>query len=330
MAPTPASAREEEGIVRRLIALVATLVLATIATVAYAATPEVVLNDPAVNETSASASEGYLVWSANSEAKPNRYHSYVMAGAGSPVRIDPAGAQSYSAAIDGTTIVYQESTSEGEDLWFFDAITEVRSAPPAGVNTANVEYRPSLSGDRLLFTRTNVNRVSGLRGAWRKVVLFDVSTSTSIVLRKSPYRSTYLVSDQVNGDWATFESCGFRRGEFFDCQVFRYQISTEELVKIANPGVQQYAGAVSGNGTIYLVRAANDDHWVCGSHAKVVRYPVGGPGVVIATLPDGRDALTTFALDETGGSTTVYFDRLTCRDGRSGIYRIANAATVAP
>lgn len=315
---------------RRLIGLVAMLVVGVIATVAYAATPEVVLNDLAVNEGTSSASEGYLVWSANSEAKPHRFHSYLMAGSGSPVRIDPTGVQSVNAAIDGTTIVYEEATAEDNDLWFYDAITEERSAPPAGVNTLNVELRPTLSGDWLLFTRTNVNRVSSLRYAWRKVVLFDLSTGTSVALRKLPFRSTYLVSDQVNGDWATFESCLLRGGEFFDCQVFRYQISTEELVEIENPGVQQYAGAVSNDGTIYLVRTANEDHWECGSHARLVRYPVGGPGVVIATLPDGRDALTTFALDETGGSTTVYFDRLTCRDGRSGIYRIANAATVAP
>ncbi len=308
--------------------LVAALALATIATAAYAATPQVVLDDPAVNETAPSASDGYLVWSANSEARPDRYHSYVMAGAGSPVRIDPAGTQSRGAAIDGTTIVYEASTSEGQDLGFFDAVTEVRSAPPAGVNTPNDEYRPTLSGDWLLFTRDNVNRVLE-RNAWRKIVLFNVSTSASIVLQKLPYRSTYLVSDQVNGDWATFESCDSRRFVFSNCQVFRYRISTDHLVQIENPGVpqQQYAGAVSGDGTVYLVRTRNRDHWECGDHARLIRYPVGGPGVVIATLPDGKDSFDTFAFDETDGSTTMYFDRFTCSNGRDGIYRVPNADT---
>jgi hypothetical protein len=310
---------------------VATFALISIAIIARAATPEVVLNDPAVDEGTSSASAGYLVWSANSEARPNRYHSYVMADGGSPVRVDPVGAQSFGAAIDGTTIVYQESTSEGDDLWFFDAVTEERSAPPAGVNTANLEYRPTLSGDWLLFTRTNLNRESPGPSPWLKVVLFNLSTSTRIVLRKLPLLSTSLVSDQVNGDWATFESCRVsQHGESSDCQVFRYQISTEELVEIANPGVQQYAGAVSGDGTVYLVRTRNRDFHNCGDHSKLVRYPVGGPGVVIATLPDGRDARTTFALDETGGSTTMYFDRLACRKGRSGIYRIPDADTAGP
>ena len=307
--------------------LVAALALVTNATVAYAATPEVVLNDPAVRENTPSASDGYLVWSANSEAKPGRFHSYVLADGGSPVRIDPAGGQSRGAAIDGTTIVYEE---DFQDLGFFDAVTEARSDPPAGVNTPNSEYRPTLSGDWLLFTRDNVNRVS-LNNAWRKVVLFNISTSASIVLRKLSYRSHYLVSDQVNGDWATFESCGYRyrRGEYFDCQVYRYQISTEELVQIENPGVpqQQYAGAVSGDGTVYLVRTRNRDHWECGDHARLIRYPLGGPGVVIAKLTEGKDALTTFALDETGGSTTMYFDRFGCGNARDGIYRIPDADT---
>lgn len=317
-------ARERNaGRVRRLIALVATLVLAVIVTVAaYAATPEIVLNDPAVHELWSSASDGYLVWSANSEAKPTSYHSYVLADGGSPVRIG-----SFGASIDGTTIVYKK----GDDLRFFDAVTEARSAPPAGVNTPNDEYRPTLSGDWLLFTRTNSNRVSP-RHTWRKVVLFNVPTSASIVLQKLPYRSTSLQSDQVNGDWATFDSCDYRSAtnEFVNCQVSRYQISTGDLVQIANPGLQQYGGSVSGDGTVYLVRTRTRDHWECGNHAKLVRYPVGGPGVVIATLPDGKDAFTTFAFDESDGSTTMYFDRQPCAPFKGGIYRILNADTAAP
>jgi hypothetical protein len=252
-----------------------------------------------------------------------------MADGGSPVRIDPAGVQSAMAAIDGTTIVYGEYKGRDDDLRFFDAVTQTRSPAPAGVNTRYAEYEATLSGDWLLFTRSNVNRPS-IRNAWRKVVLFNVSTSASIVLQKAPYRSTWLVSDQVNGDWATFESCGLdRRFEYSDCQVFRYQISTDELVKIPNPGVQQSSASVSGDGTIYLERIRNRDHWKCGSRARLVRYPVGGPGVVIAELPDGIDSFNTFALDEADGSTTMYLDRVRCGRSRSGIYRIPNADTAA-
>ena len=312
---------------RRSIGLAAILAL-VVAAAAQAASLDEVLDDPAVNESFSSASDGYLAWTANSEARPRRVHSYVMADAGSPVRVNPNGTQSFGSAIDGTTIVYEEFDGEQNDLWFFDAVTETRSAVPDGANTPNDEYRPTLSGDWLLFTRTNVNRVP-LRDAWRKVVLFEISSGTSFVLETLPYRTAYLQSNQVNGDWATFESCAwdFRTGEFSDCQVFQYRISTEELVEVHNPGLQQYSAAVSGDGTLYLVRQGTSKNWRCGKRTKIVRYPVGGPGVVIATLPEDRDAFTTFALDEVGGSTTLYVDRTNCRNGRQGIYRIPDADT---
>ena len=137
---------------RRLLGLGLTLALISVAGIAAAATPEVVLNDPAVNEVGPSASDGYLVWSADSEARPNRTNSYVMATGGDPVRINPAGTQSYEAAIDGTTVVYQEASSDGADIWFYDVLTEERTPAPSGVNTAGWEFRPTLSGNWLLYT----------------------------------------------------------------------------------------------------------------------------------------------------------------------------------
>ena len=59
---------------QRLIVLASLLTLLT-AGIALAAIPEVVLDHPKVDEGPSSASDGFLVWSANSEAKPNRYHS---------------------------------------------------------------------------------------------------------------------------------------------------------------------------------------------------------------------------------------------------------------
>lgn len=150
------------GSVRRLVGLSARLVLVSIAAIASAATSETVLNEPGVDEVDPSASDGYLVWTADSEARPFRYHSYVMADGGAPVRINPAGTESPAVSIDGATIVYQEDTSKpfNEDLWFFDPVTETRTAPPSGVNTPKSEYEPSLPGDWLLFTRDNGNRAS--------------------------------------------------------------------------------------------------------------------------------------------------------------------------
>jgi len=317
--------------VRRLIGLTATFAIVSTAAIAGAATSEKVLNEPGVDEVDPSASDGYLVWTADSEARPFRYHSYVMADGGDPVRINPAGTQSPAVSIDGATIVYQEDTYDpgDEDLWFVDAVTGARTAPPPGVNTLKFEYEPTLSGDWLLFTRTNADRVP-LSDAWVKVVLFDLSAGTDTVLETLPYLSHSLTSGQVNGGWATFESCRQRHWEFSDCQVFLYDISAGgDPLQVANPGVQQYAGSVSSDGTVYLVRTRNRDHYVCGSHTKLVRVPVDGQAVVIASLPDGKDSYSTFASDEPGGSTTLYFDRFPCRTNVGGIYQIQDADTTS-
>ena len=313
---------------RRLIGLTSLLTLFT-AGVALAAVPEVVLNDPNVVENRSSASDGYLVWSANTAAKPRQYHSYVRADGGQPVRINPTGTKSLGAAIDQTTIVYEEVDHPDTDLYFTDAVTPDRKPPPDGVNTRATESRPSLSGDYLLFTRSNSNRVD-FRDAWTRVVLVNIMTGDRTVLRERATSHTFLISDQVNGDWATFESCRFPDFEFTDCHVFRYQISTADLTKLDNPGQQQYGGGVSDDGTVYVVRSGNRNAWACGVHAKIVRMPLAGPNEVIAKLPDHRDALTAFAFDEPGGSTTLYFDRISCRNGNEGIYRIPDADAAGP
>ena len=190
------------SVVRRLLGLGLTFALIPAAGIAAAATPEVVLNDPAVVEQASSASDGYLVWSANSDAHPNRFNSYVMADGGDPVRVNPEGTRSFAAAIDDTTVAYEEAFDPPHvyvynDLRFYDTVTEERTPAPNGVNTPRQsEHRPSLSGDWLLFTRTNFRAREGSA----KVVLFNLSTSTPIVLAKLPRRTRYLVSDQVNGN----------------------------------------------------------------------------------------------------------------------------------
>ena len=311
---------------RRLVVSLAAMALVWPANAAYAATPEVVLDVPSRWENSPSASDGYLAWS-TTNTENFRSNSYVMADGGSPVRVNRAGTRSGSAAIDGTTVAYDE-VDHDSDIVLFDAVSKTRSQPPDGVNTPGDEIRPSLSGNWLLFTRSNANRVSRSKAA-RKVILFNLYDSTSILLARVRERTGYLISDQVNGDWATFEKCDVHRFVYSDCQAHRYRISTDKLTEIPNPGVpqQQYAASVSKNGTVYMVRTRTRDHWRCGDHTRLVRYPIGGPPTVIAQLPVGFDALETFAFDEKNGSTTMYFGRLNCKNGRSGIYRITDADT---
>ncbi len=300
------------------------MLLATAA--AYAAVPDKVLDDPRVDESAAAASPDYFAWSQNLRSRPNQYNSYVRPSGGGPrVRVNPVGTKSYSVGIDGSLVVYQFTRREDDNLHSCDAATQTRDPVPDGVNTRLIEERPTISGDWLLFTRDSGNRVRFGR-AQSKVILFNVITEESRVLRSDLNRRAYLVSDQVNGDWATFEGCDFGQDTgFSNCNVFRYRISTEALVKIANPGRQQYDAAISQDGTIYMVRTGGPKMWHCGQNTQIVRHPVGGPGVVIAEI--GSDALTAVATGETDSSTTLYVQKFRCSVGRSGIYRIPNADT---
>ena len=284
----------------------------------YAATPTEVLDDPDVIELSVAASTDYFAWTANSEARRRRFNAYVRPiGGGDAVRVNPRHTLSYFIGIDGSMVVYSVARRGNEDLALYDAATEGRPSLPEGVNTKAPETRPSLSGDWLLFTKF-------LRNGKGKIVLFNIATRERRVLRTS---GGLLQSDQVNGDWATFEHCRDIHGDFANCDTFRYQISTEELVKIPNPGKQQYGGGVSDDGTVYIVRGGGSRVWRCGHNARIIRYPVGGPGVVISKMADGKDVFITYATDETGGATTLYLTRIACRTGRQGIYSIAKADT---
>ena len=313
---------------RAIAALIIGSALALISTlIAWAAVPERVLDEPGVNEDSSAASPAYFAWSQNLPSKPNQYNSYVRPVGGGPrVRVNPDGTRSYSVGIDGSMVVYDSQRHDNQNLQFFDAATENRPAMPDGVNTPRTEFRATLSGNWLLFTRDNANKVN-FEKSWTKVILFNIATEERRVLRSVQNRRAYLVGDQVNGNWATFEWCRFslRTFDYSNCNVFRYNIATETLEKIANPGGQQYAAAIAQDGTIYMMRSGGPSVWHCGRNTRIVRFPIGGPGVVIAEIRS--DALTTFAADETDTSTTLYLQKFLCRTNRSGIYRIPNADT---
>lgn len=313
---------------RRPMILMSMAVLLLAAATATAAEPSVVLDRAHVAEFHPSASEGYLVWSANSLARPGRTNSFVRPDGESKIQVNPDGTQSFGASIDGTTVVYDEIGETDSDLGLFDAVSHYRSPMPDGVNTRNWESSPTLSGDWLLFTRNSFNRVRPADARVR-IILFNMSTQDQVILRDVAWESHYLVSDQVSGDYATFESCRYDADtdRYSNCNVFRYRISAQELVKIENPGLQQYTASVTDDGTLYLVRSGGSRYWHCGTNARIVRYPEGGPGVVIARLNAPRDTLNTFALEESDGSTSLYFGRLNCDTGEEGLFVLRDADT---
>ena len=283
----------------------------------------VVLDDPAVDEVGVAVSADYFAWSSNSETSPDQWNTYVRpVGGGEATKLNPNGTQSDNFGIDGSTVVYEVFNGSNDDLKMYDAATQTQSGLPQ-IDTQLHEYQPTLSGDWLLFTRSKPDQ-------WQKVILFNLSTGEQRTLAQAPLPSTILRAGQVNGDWVTFEHCHDRwasGGTYSNCNVFRYQISTGDLVTIPNPGLQQFEGGVSQDGTVYLTSTGGADMAECGADAQIIRYPVGGPGVVIATFDAGFEPELKRATDESDGSTTLYFVRTDCSSSRNGIYSIANADT---
>ena len=302
--------------------IVVSLTLALLTSVASAATPDVVLDDPDVSETHPSRSDGYLVWSA-------RGRTFVMPDGGDRVRVNRPDTFSLAAAIDGTTVAYQEIRRNDSDIRFYDATTDEYVALPVGTNTRNWEEDPALFGDWLMFIRSNINRVHR-SDAWLRVLLVNLDTDERRKLLDTPYQRHYVATDQVNGDWATYETCRTPSGTFTECNVYLYRISTGTTTTVADTGLQEYAGGVTSDGTVYLVRSGSAQEWLCGRNARIFRVPLGEfPGEPIAALPDGIDALNAFAFEEIDDSVTYDFARLRCRNGAEGIYQIPDADTAS-
>ncbi len=75
------------------------------------------------------------------------------------------------------------------------------------------------------------------------------------------------------------------------CQVFRYTISSDRILRVPNPNAYQYAPSVSRDGTVYFARSGS----ACGANVRLLRYrglrsPRTSTGFPWADLPPGLSA----------------------------------------
>lgn len=128
--------------------LMALTSLVVAATDARAATPELLLGQNKVGEYQPVRGDTYLAWQQNTRQHPSHYDVFArpMAG-GAKFKVNARKTQGANGGIDGTRLVYQQFNGKRSDLKFFDLSTRTRTPPPAGVNTDQWEYWPSLSGD---------------------------------------------------------------------------------------------------------------------------------------------------------------------------------------
>jgi len=291
------------GLVRkRTVVLVAAIALiGGVAPPAGALTPVDVLATRA-REGNPAASTDYLAWD---EYKPRIGHSfsYVQAWGGDPMKVNADKTDGWVGGIDGTTLVYTQRPfgQENADVYVYDLVTNTRSRIARPVSTKrHSEGVGSLSGDWLLFDRWYWN-------GNQSVFLYNLTTHELRNIRSTTRRSTWLLSEQVSGDFAVFSRYIDHRRR--PCDVFLHDIAQDTTKKIPNPKSKcQYAPSVDPTGTVYFVRSG----FGCAKNVKLRQFPLGGPMSTLMPLADNLDLQQTYAVDNGDGTTDVYFDPSDC------------------
>jgi hypothetical protein len=279
-------------------------VVSAVTATAWASVPDTPVRAGRSHEAlpSADGDAGYLAWTQNSAARPKHYDAFVSLSGAPKVMVNATGTSGYNGGMDGTTLVYQQVRRGQSDLRLFDLGTHQRSIP-AGVNTPQWEWRPSISGQWLMFGRENLRT----RPVKTRVLLYNTATSQTITLVDTAGLSE---PGQVNGDYAVYTHCGR-----LTCNVFRYQISTALSRRV------QYAPSVSADGTVYYASS----RFACGKDVRIRRFVVGDASASLMTImPAGRDIHTTYADDMTEGTTRVLHDRASCTGSSDDIYQVVD------
>lgn len=236
-------------------------------------------------------------------------------GSVTTVRLNTSG-EGNVGGFYGRRVLYAQDHNGAYDLRVFDIPSGSRWAP-AGVNTRRHEWLATRSGPYLLFNRDDRD------GVTTRVVLHDLrrTTAAETVLERRG-ADGWVYAGQVRGNWATWTACTSV------CDVFRYDIANHVSTAMPKPSVasalSQYDGSVTADGTVYLVRSGPN---VCNSIVEVVRFGPSDPsdGTVIARLPQGRFTTMTYARENGGGTTDLFFARGSCATLKSDIVKLAAA-----
>jgi hypothetical protein len=242
--------REEQFAMRRkrLVALAfSALALCAIgAWAAKAQLPQRPVLTSRLDEQNPAAGGGYIAWSRNSRARRRHFDAYVKQAGGRPIKLNARGTQGWIGGISGSTLVYQQAVRNRSDLKLFDLARRTRSNPPAGFNTRNWEWHPTVSGEWILFGRSSADV--------DYMILRSLATGRQLVLDTLPDPSEEAVLEpgQVNGNYAVWTKCVSQS----ECIVFRYSLAEGTKTGLEAPrGRLHYGASVTAAGTVYLGRS---------------------------------------------------------------------------
>ncbi|HMJ00945.1 MAG TPA: hypothetical protein VK488_14000 [Gaiellaceae bacterium] len=288
---------------------------------ASAATAPVPVKTSPRNETTPAASGDYFAWAKSRRGQPHTLDVYAQLGTEAPVKVNARRTYGWAGGIDGTRLAYQEVSKRNSNIRFFDLTTHRRNSPQ-GVNTKRWEWRPTISGDWLLFDRGVV-----FSGSKQQVILRNLVTGEQRVLDSLRSKHGLLQAGQVNGDFAVWMKCVSGT-----CTVFRYETTNQVTTPMPTTGQVQYGPSVTATGTTYYGRSGSE----CGAAAELVKTTIYGATEVLYSFPAGQDFGLTYAtpvaIKPPGeiSMTRIYFDRTVCSTERSDIYSIDDFDRLPP
>jgi len=261
------------------------------------AAPEILLGQPRVGEFQPVRGDDFLAWQQNTRANPGKYDVFARPiEGGGRFQVNPGRTHAANGDIDGDVLVYQQFKGRRSQIRFFDLVSRDHSNPPAGVNTKQWEYWPSMSGPWLLFGRL-------YDSGKRRIILFDLTDGSSQRLDRTRGANAFLAPGQVSGDYAVWHRCTRR-----SCNVVRYHIPDATKTQIPNPGGRQYSPSVTAAGTVYFARSSGN----CGEGVRLIRRPLDGESQVVARIQSGDDIGSSNTYVDGQGITTLLYDQFDC------------------
>jgi hypothetical protein len=293
-----------------------------LAVTASAATAPVPVKASSRNEALPAAGGDYFAWAKSRRGMLRIFDVYAQHGTEAAVKVNAPKTHALTGGIDATRLAYQEISSKGNsNIRFFDLTTRRRSSPP-GVNTKRYEWRPTISGEWLLF-----GRGIPFGGSRQQVILRNLVTGEQRILGSIRSRSRALFPGQVNGNFAVWTTC-----QSGPCSVFRYDLTTQAATQMPSTGQSQYGPSVTTTGTTYYGRSGPE----CGASAEIVKTSLEGVTELLYSFPPGVDLVTTYptpVLNKPPGeisTTRIYFEYAVCATRRLDIYSVDDTIRVPP
>jgi hypothetical protein len=272
-----------------------------------------------------SADDTYLIWTQNSEARPNVDHAYgKVLGAEGRFRLDASGSRGAAGGIDpeGGRAIYQQMTEDTSGLYWFDLDARDRTKVAAeGVNTDRWERDPRVSAAFLFFARD--------AGSATSLFLYDRAADALTRIANYDITRFYVAPGAVGDRYATWTVCGP-----FTCAVWWYDTLEAEPAprKLATvDGRPQYAAVIDElGGYLYFVRSFQG----CGQSVGVWRraWPLDPdlPAERLVLLPAGIDMSWTMSLDRDAAHQRVdlWFSRHRCNAQQGDIVELRDVESV--